>query len=230
GPDGDEVELNVEGDDRPITKSAPGGWSQRRFQQRAEDSWEHNAAGVAERIQRLAAEKFPDLVVIGGDERAVELISGRLPDDLRSVTRTIAPGRAADGSEDQRDEQIDRLMNTAVAEETVGLLREFEEQEGREARGANGADATLEALQRSRVDVLLVHDDADDKRPAWFSAEPGMVAMRGDDLEELGVSKIVTARVVDVAINAALRTGAAIRVVPDAAAIEGGIAAILRWP
>ena len=72
-------------------------------------------------------------------------------------------------------------------------------------------------------------DDADDDRTAWFADEPGMVAMTKDEVSALGASEPAEARLVDVAVNAALRTGAGIRIVPDAAAIEGGIAATLRW-
>lgn len=229
GPGGDEFSGSVEGDDHPITKSAPGGWSQSRYQQRAEDSWEQNAGAVAERVGEIATRLSPDLVVIGGDVRAVELVQERLPDELRAMTRTIVPGRAADGSDDQRDDEIVRLTNTAIAEDTVALLQAFQDLGGQAARAANGPAAVLAALQKSQVEVLLVHDDASDERTAWFATEAGMVAMTKDDVTALGGSDPEQARLVDVAIHAALRTGAAIRVVPDAAAIEDGIAAILRW-
>lgn len=229
GPGGNELDENVEGDDHPITKSAPGGWSQSRYQQRAEDSWEHNAGAVAQRVGEIATELTPELVVLGGDVRAVELVHERLPDDLRSMTRTITPGRAADGSEDQREEAIVRLTNTAIAEETVALLQAFQDLGGQAARAANGRESVLAALQQSQVDVLLVHDDPDDARTAWFAAEPGIVAANESAVTELGGSEPQEARLVDVAVQAALRTGAGVRVVPDAAAIDEGLAAILRW-
>lgn len=229
GPGGDELSSSVEGEDYPITKSAPGGWSQSRYQQRAEDSWEQNAGAVAERVGEIATRLSPDLVVVGGDVRAVELVQERLPDELRAMARTIVPGRAADGSEEQRDDEIVRLTNTAIAEDTVALLQAFQDLSGQAARAANGPDAVLAALQKSQVEVLLVHDDADDDRTAWFAAEAGMVAMTNDEASALGASEPVEARLIDVAVNAALRTGAAIRIVPDAAAIEDGIAATLRW-
>src|SRR5215210_2964337 len=45
-----DVEETVEGSDSPITKVAPGGWSQRRYQERAENTWEANAARTAEEV------------------------------------------------------------------------------------------------------------------------------------------------------------------------------------
>jgi hypothetical protein len=226
----DPKSEEVEGDEYPITKSAPGGWSQHRYQQRAEDSWERNADDVAARVDELAMRLSPELVVLGGDLRAVELIRDALPGRLQPITSTIAGGRAADGSAEARDEDIARLVRTTVAQHTVELLRALEQEEGRHARAANGAVETLHALQRSQVDVLLVHDDADDDRTAWFTGEPGIVAVDRDELEAMGSSPVTSARLVDVAVNAALRTGAGVRVVPDAAVLDEGIAAILRWP
>jgi hypothetical protein len=219
GSSGETATTTVEGAEHPISTSAPGGWSQKRYQQRAEDSWEHNAKDVAQEIRSLAADMFPDLLVLGGDERAVELILEEMPKELRQVSRVVSSGRAADGSGDQRDDHVERLGRAVVAEETMELLQTFEQEDGRRARATNGA-----------VDVLLVHDDGDDDdRVAWFTTDPGIVAMDRAELEALGYDQPTAGRLIDVAINAALRTGGAVRVVPDAATLDGGLGAILRW-
>ena len=223
---GEERRFEVEGDDQPIRKVRGGGWSHRRMQQRAEDSWEHNAREVAEAVARIAADERPELVVLGGDERAVTLVEGALPGELRSLVRTIGPGRAADGSQAQREREVARLVRTVVAADTVALLRAFAEEDGRGARAANGVAATMEALRRSQVDVLLVHDDGGDDESAFFGAEPGDVGVSRADVLSDGAQQ---GRLVDVAVRAALRTGAAVRVVPDVAVLDGPLGAILRW-
>jgi hypothetical protein len=220
----------VSGDSDPIRKSAPGGWSQRRFQQRAENTWEHNASLVVDEIVSEARSLHPELVVLGGDGRAVQAVQDRLPKELRAITHTMPSGRAVDGSEDRRVEDVDRLVHTAVAEQTVRLLQTLEEEDGRDARAANGEVETFDALARSQVDVLLVHDDGDDERLAWWSAAHGVGALDRATLEVLGSgAHPVQDRLVDVAVTAALRAGASVRVVPDAAVLQDGIAALLRW-
>ncbi len=47
----------VEGETEYIRRGAPGGWSQKRFQQRAENTWEHN--GQLLRRLDLTAPHFP---------------------------------------------------------------------------------------------------------------------------------------------------------------------------
>jgi peptide subunit release factor 1 (eRF1) len=217
-------------DDDPIRKSAPGGWSQRRFQQRAENTWEHNASLVVDEIVAESRSLHPELVVLGGDLRAVQAIQDRLPKDLKPITHTMTSGRAIDGSDDRRHEDVERLVRTAVAEQTVRLLQTLEEQDGRDALAANGEVATFDALSRSQVDVLLVHDDGDDERQAWWSAAHGVGALDRAALDVLGGgADPVQGRLVDVAVTAALRSGASVRVVPDAAVLQDGIAALLRW-
>lgn len=226
-PGHDETAEVVEGGNEGITKVASGGWSQHRYQQRAEDSWEHNAGVVADRLTRLAASVRPELMVLGGDERAVTLITHALPTELRHILRTIAPGRAEDGSSAQRDAKVERLVDTVVARETVDLVREFQEQTGR--RAANGPEETVAALQLAQIDTLLVHDQADDEREAFISAGTGQVALDRAELEALGIDDATSARLVDAAIVAALRTSAAVRIVPDVASVDRGLAAVLRW-
>jgi len=70
-------------------------------------------------------------------------------------------------------------------------------------------------------------EDLDDGRTAWFGPDPTQVAMTAGDVRGLGVDAPVEGRLVDVAVRAALGTGAGIRVVPVAP--DGGIGAILRW-
>jgi hypothetical protein len=80
------------------------------------------------------------------------------------------------------------------------------------------------------VDVLLVTpDDPDDARTAWFGPDPTQLAMTADDLRGLGVDEPVEGRLVDVAVRAALGTGAGIRVVQPGAGVSGGLGAVLRW-
>jgi hypothetical protein len=81
------------------------------------------------------------------------------------------------------------------------------------------------------VDVLLVaSDDPEDARTAFFGPDPAVVGATAGDVRALGVDEPVEGRLVDVAMRAALGTGAGVRVVPPGAAgPTGGLGAILRW-
>ena len=55
------------------------------------------------------------------------------------------------------------------------------------------------------------------------------VAERGSDLTDLGVEGPRQGSLADVALRAALGTGAGVRMIPGAGGPRGGIGAILRW-
>jgi hypothetical protein len=84
-------------------------------------------------------------------------------------------------------------------------------------------------LNKAQVEVLLVHADPDDSRTAWFGAEAIPVAEAAAGLTDLGVADPQQAALADVALRAALGTGAGFRIIPGAGGPSGGIGAILRW-
>ena len=85
------------------------------------------------------------------------------------------------------------------------------------------------AVGRIRIDVLLVHDHRDDTRSAWFGPERVHVASQPAELRALGVDEPREGRLVDVAIRAALGTGAGVRVIPEHGPVTEGIGGLLRW-
>jgi hypothetical protein len=137
--------------------------------------------------------------------------------------------RAADGSVDAVVDEVTRAVATVVAADTRALLAKFKEERGQADRAVEGPADTLAALSRSQVEVLLVHADPDDSRTAWFGREAAPVAERSADVTDLGVAGASDGPLVDVALRAALGTGAGVRMIPSAGGPAGGIGAILRW-
>lgn len=224
------VTQMVDGDDGPpIRKVAAGGWSQHRYQQRVENTWESNARQIADHVQRASDEVNADIIVVAGDVRAVELLEKHLPDRLIQQIEGISGSRSADATDNRIHDATHRWVMTAVARETVALLEEFREQQGRDDRAADGVNATLRALSQGQVEALLVYDDWEDARRAWLGPMPIPVAPDQAALQNLGVPQPVSGRLIDVAIRAALGTGASVWIVPHAGGPTDGIGAILRW-
>lgn len=227
---GPDLHREAGGEDYPIRKPNAGGWSQRRYQERAQHTWERNAADAAEQVAALARRVDARLVVVAGDERAVTLLEEALPADLAERVHVVSGGRSADGSEAQFEEEARVAVELAVNADTDALLEKFREEAGQGDRAAAGPRDTLAALAMAAVDVLLVAPDGpDDARTAWFGPEPAQVAMTADDLRGMGVQAPTEGRLVDVGVRAALGTGAGIRVVEAGADLDGGLAAVLRW-
>lgn len=230
-PGGEDLDLEVKGDTFPIRKVSAGGWSMRRYQNRAENLWSKNAKQVADEVERVANEIGAPLIVVAGDVRATQFLNEHLSEQTRALVREIDGGRGADGSADSMSPAIRRLVQTAAAEATVATLQKFREERGQLDRYADGPRATCAALREGKVETLLVHEPQDDPRRAFFGPEPNQVAVEAGELKELGVDTPQEGRLIDVLIRAALGTGAGIRVVPHTSSSgpSDDVGAVLRW-
>ena len=223
-----EVRRQAGGGTDPLHRAATGGWSQLRYQHRAENTWEHNADDVAAELVSLVDRFDARMVVVAGDVRAVQLLQEALPESVIERIEVVQGARAEDGPGDEFAAALRGRLAGVVATDTVHLLDKFKEELGQGDRAVDGSADTLAALARAQVEVLLVHEDLDDQRRALFGPEPTQVGLRADELA-LGVDEPREGALVDVAVRAALGTGAGVRVVPGGDVPTDGLGAILRW-
>lgn len=229
GEHGGDPDLEVEGETRHLHRSHPGGWSQRRFQQRAENTWEQNAAGVAQEVADAADRVGAELIVVTGDVRAVGFLEEHLPEAHASHLRIVEEGGRTDDDVAERvASAAARAIDDLRARRTVEVVERFRTAAGRDL-AVQGPGEVLAALSEGRVAVLLVHDAAGDDRTAWSSPDGALAATERATLEQLGV-EAVEGRLVDVAVRAALATGAEVELVPahGAGSPDGNVGAILR--
>lgn len=228
---GGDALMEVGGGDQNdphLRKTKPGGWSQRRYQERAENNWDANMKAVAERLAKVSQMVELRLVIVAGDVRAVALLRENLPAHVRDRVCEIEGARSVDGGLDELSDDAVKLVASAVASDTVAVLEKFREERGQGDRAVEGVTATMAALCEARIDTLLVHDDPSDSREAWYSLEPALVASDPQILEAQGVEQPHRGRLVDVLIRTAFRTGAKVRIVPSTVATDG-VGAILRY-
>jgi hypothetical protein len=136
-----------------------------------------------------------------------------------------------DGSEAVRAEEIEVELQLAVAKRTAALLAQFDEQRCPAGRAVEGAGPTLAALAEGRVRVLLLAMDTDPARTAWFGPDVTEVAADRQTLQRAGVNP-QQGPLADVAIRAALLTGAHVRTLPSPGPPEApreGIGALCRY-
>jgi hypothetical protein len=225
-----ELHAEVEGQHDVIRKVGPGGWSQHRYQRRAEDSWEQNAEQVASAVERLVTQVQPAFVAVAGDVRAVGLLRESLPGDVNELVHVIEGERPWEGKEDPIPDEVHELVATHVRGQADALLERFREERGQRDKAVEGIEATARSLAMAQVAVLLVAGGAtDDGDELWFGPEPNLLAASDRDLKELGVDSPERGPARDVLVRAALGTGAAVRVLDGPDAVRDGVGALLRW-
>jgi hypothetical protein len=228
--EGPAMHEEVDPPGEPLTRSKPGGWSQRRYQQRAENSWEKGAGDVAKELVRLIERFEPRIVVVAGDVRAVQFLREALPKEMVDLVRVVSGERPnLDGSGGIPQDEVDRLVAEVVQGDTDELLARFEEELGQGDLAAEGPHEVVEALEKAQVDVLLIRDAPDDERTIWTGPEPVHIGMAREQVEAMGVDDPHEVRIRDAAVRAAIGTAARIRLLPDRRGPREGIGAILRW-
>jgi hypothetical protein len=227
--EGNAMQRVTKGDPTdPIRKVNAGGWSQKRYELRAEDTWEHNAKDAAAEIEEMAGRVSARCIFMAGDVRAVQLAQNALSHQARQLVEEVQGSKANDGSPLIDEVAVRAMLEGMVDSDTQALLSKLAEERGQDDRAVTGPHDVLGALAAGRVEVLLVsttHDIVD----AWFGEEPTQVAMSDDRVRAIGARSPMTGRLVDVAISSALRTSAGVRVIDDMTRIPSGIAALLRW-
>ncbi len=217
--DGSTTETEVvEGTDFPIHKPKAGGWSQQRFQRRAEDSWERHARQVADALAARA--EIPEVVVVAGGPRMVSELIDALPDGLADRVVEIDGGRAEGVDVDAMADDIQRALDDHAARRLADLLSRARRSD------PDGLAEVLATLSQGLADALVVHDDPDDERTAWFLPDGPVGALGAHELVGLG-QEPVEDRLVDVAIRSGLLIGAEVVIGPPSRA-TGGLAVTTR--
>jgi peptide subunit release factor 1 (eRF1) len=229
---GDEETVEVEGDHDEIRKVNAGGWSQRRFQNRAEDSWEQNAEEVAERLTQIMRAEALKLAVVLGDVRARAFLREHAPSDIAPLLFELdVDPNYRDDLENVRGE-IEAAVAGLIARRIDQTLERFQEERGQEDLAADGLEPTMAALRMAQVETLLLRSSGLEE-PAWFSpSDMTQGATRRGTLEETGINDVAQASTDEVLVRLALGTGAAVCVIPQLGEEHGptgGVGAILRY-
>jgi hypothetical protein len=235
----------VAGRQYPIHRTQTADWSERHFQLRVENTWEHNAVEIADALAVCQEETRADLLILVGDDRERRTVHERLPGRLHGLVVQAPHGT---GSR-LLDEDVERARAEHVRQRAERELERFlaarEPGDDGRAGAVEGVPALVEAAREHRIDELLIRPDGPDAhREVWIGEDPDQLAVRRTDLKILGEQHSWPARADDALIRSAVATGApAISVTPAIEPAEeaeqaeeraheapvGGLGALLRW-
>ncbi|MVO88606.1 hypothetical protein GPA10_28560 [Streptomyces sp. p1417] len=241
GAAGPQDAGQVEGRQWPVHRTASADWSERRFQLKVENTWEHNAGEIADALSSAYEESGADLVVLVGDPRERPAVHQKLPDPVRKVTvETEHGGRAAGSASPALEEAIAeacRRFTRDHVDEALDRFRAVRVGTGKPAEAVEGVPALVEAAREHRIETLLIRPDgAELGRETWVSDEPDQVAARRTDAQALGAAEPLSVRADDALLRAAAATAADVLFVPPTDEQDssddvpvGGLGALLRW-
>jgi peptide subunit release factor 1 (eRF1) len=205
-----------------------GGWSQARYQRRAENAHQQHAQEVVERLSKLVREENVSRILIAGDAVIVPLLQEAMPQDLAPLAEVVKLDTHA-SEQDVFRATIDALQQQEAKSDTEKVQRLFEQYRAR-GLAVTGVSATLEALANGQVDELLLTRSLDEENQA--QEIPAIIAPEipdssgGTESEEPRKALLS-----DLLVTKAKQTDAAITFVEDANLLApvGGVGAFLRW-
>jgi hypothetical protein len=225
----------------PLHKSGQGGWSQRRYEDAVEGSWDRNAADVAGALTDLVDRTGAEVVVVAGDVRARQLLVDRLPKRIAELVVPVDGSRASGSDTGPLDEATAEAVAKVAGDGRRAVLDRYRMDVNRHL-AVDGLAAVTDAARAAGVGVLLLADTTDtagtaDPGRVWIdpATEPATavleVATDQQVLRDLGVDRPVPESA-DAALlaAAAVSDAEAVTVPADEQRLADGVGAILRYP
>ena len=230
--DGTQRRRRVSGGETfPIRKVQAGGWSHRRYQQAAEEAWKRNAGDVAAAAVDLAEAVGAEVVVVGGDVRAVQMFGGQLPRRWQDrLVRTDAGSRHAGADESGFEDVAVQAVADLSDRHTRDAIERYEAQRGTGSASTGLADVVTR-LQRGQVDTVLLIDDQSSTDVLYVAPDdPTLVDVDPEVLRQSGVPDPRRVRADSALLSAIACTGADLVLVGEGEVkLDHGIGAVLRY-
>jgi hypothetical protein len=215
-----EWETSAGGETYHVHKVPVGGWSQLRYQHETENVWKRNADAVVEEVEGVIS-RGVRLVLIAGDPRSAAQVLHALEKSEATVRRLESGGRAEDGGDAAQQQAIREVLMEYAVTRQVELTHQLKDRLGQDFAIATGVTDVAEAFVRGQVDTLVFDPDG--------AAELRLVVHDHPGLDLGAVPADEPLRADQAFLAAAVRTDAAVSVLPRAAMGGVPVAALLRW-
>ncbi|MDO8107278.1 Vms1/Ankzf1 family peptidyl-tRNA hydrolase [Isoptericola sp. b441] len=218
-----------------LHKARAGGWSHRRIQTRAEDSWERNVGAVAAELDRLVGLAHPEVVLVTGDVRAVAMLRDEVGKAVAEVLVEVPGGSRADGvKEDVFAARLHEAMEAYRARRREAVVDRLREALGRGA-GVTALDDVVDVLRRGQVAELVIVEDAAGNPPPlgerelWVGQDALALGTRRSEIEALGQDPRRLRADIALLRCAVGQDAGVTFAVEGSISLVDGVGAVLRW-
>ncbi|RPE39669.1 hypothetical protein EDD90_2684 [Streptomyces sp. Ag109_O5-1] len=224
----EELEVDFQSGRWPSSTVAPG---PRHHRSGPSARWPHGAAEIARELAELVHLSRAEVIVLGGEARARNVLESRLPDPLRERVVTVAgDGHTAGEGRALLEQELSDVFRGRMSERDRARVESFRARRPQHADAAEGMAAVVAALQRSQAGALLLNTPVDLPLRLWAGSEPTQIALSSAGLESFGVLGFQEEPPGAALIRALVRTGAELVVVPrEELPLEDGVGVLLRY-
>lgn len=160
-PQGQRVDVSVEGEELDVHKVSVGGWAQSHVQRRSGNRWRDNIDGVVAVVTSLETFFDRPLIAVSGEERAVSIFRERAVTPWAGRVVVVDGGGRAPGSDlEEAQTEARRLAQLHALRQVRERASDFERDRGQgNGHAVMGFPTVQDCLQRGQVGVLLVNPD-----------------------------------------------------------------------
>jgi peptide subunit release factor 1 (eRF1) len=210
-------------------RTSKGGWSQARYQRRADNFHTNHVKEVVDTLDRIVREENIEHIVVAGAEVAVPLLREQLPKHLAD---RIVDVIALPGNDTNFLETTMAALREKDAETDIERVRELIDAWQSGGLGVAGPEATLSAFQLGQVEELIITGSPETLKPVQSLPEdsaPGDVQVETSNAQ--GAADDKRLKLSDDLVTRAQQTSARIRFIEDASLLAdvGGVGALLRF-
>ncbi len=211
-------------------RTSKGGWSQARYQRRADNVHMSHMKEVVETLDWVVREENINQIVIAGDDQAVvklrEQLTQELSDKIVDVIKLRRHAEEAGFAETTFD-----AIRKKDAETDAGKVQELLDEWHSGGLGVAGPEAVLSAFQLGQVDELIITASVESLKPVQKLPDAAPTDMHADtSAPESGIDENRLKLSAEL-ITLAQQTSARIRFIEDASLLSdvGGVGALLRF-
>jgi hypothetical protein len=134
-----------------------GGWSQRRYQARADERIEAFARDVADETRQVLDRFGIGMLIVGGDEVMTSPLNDAFHQTVRNRIVATIPMDIRATYQEILDATLP-LVEQSERDREAEIVQQLSDAVGAGGKGAAGGEATLEALQAGQVQTLVIAD------------------------------------------------------------------------
>lgn len=208
-------------------RTSKGGWSQARYQRRADNVHTHHMKEVVDALDKIVREDGLTQIVISGDDVVLAKLREQMPSHLAEKIVDTIPRANGDNALEATFDAI-RMKD---AETDVETVQELLDEWNSGGLGVVGPEATLSAFQLGQVEELIITGSVETLKPVQKLPDDAASEMKAETSAPQGAVDDARLKLSAELIKLAQQTAARIRFIEDATLLQevGGVGALLRF-
>ena len=211
-------------------RSSKGGWSQARYQRRADNVHLHHMKEVVDALDKIVREDDINQIVISADETVLAKLREQMPAHLADKIVDTVPLQRHAGGDAILDSTFEAIRIKDAETDTEKVQELMDEWQG-SGLGVVGPEATLSAFELGQVEELIITGSVDTLKPVQKLPDNSATEMTAETSAPQGAIDDARLKLSAELIKRAQQTAARIRFIEDATLLEdaGGVGALLRF-